>query len=135
MKLLNILILVVLIFITTNYAVAKEDYRALTLNERMIKLETRVDEGFKTVNQRIDEINRRIDILINIMLCDFGIILAGMFALVGFVIWDRRTAVAPVARELKEIVKQEDLILEILKRYNKLEPKLANVIEAVGIRI
>lgn len=135
-----------IILITTVNAIAEEN-KTLTINERMIRLEIKVEEGFKAVNQRIgdldkridgldkriDDLNQRISDLINIVLGGFGITFAGIFGLVGFVLWDRRTVVAPVARELKEVVKQKELILEVLKRYSRTEPKLAEAIRAAGL--
>lgn len=61
------------------------------------------------------------------------VVLAGIVALISFVIWNRRTTFAPVAHELKEVVRQEDLIIDVLKRYAQFEPKMAQAIKAVGL--
>lgn len=61
------------------------------------------------------------------------VVLAGIVALISFVIWDRRITLAPVAHELKNVVRQEDLIIDGLKRYAQFEPKMAQVIKAVGL--
>jgi len=45
---------------------------------------------------------QRIDDVINIMLWGFGVLFAGMMSLIGFVIWDRRSALAPAIRKLAE---------------------------------
>jgi hypothetical protein len=80
------------------------------------------------------------------MLWGFGILFGGMGILIGFVIWDRRTVVAPVARTLKEkegeieelkkkeveIEKRERVIEEILKGYAQKEPRLAELMNAKG---
>ncbi len=42
---------------------------------------------------------QRIDDVINIMLWGFGVLFAGMMSLIGFVIWDRRSALAPAIRK------------------------------------
>ncbi|MEJ7620102.1 MAG: hypothetical protein WKI46_04710 [Aquificaceae bacterium] len=42
---------------------------------------------------------QRIDDVINIMLWGFGVLFAGMMSLIGFVIWDRRSALAPAERQ------------------------------------
>ncbi|MBI3815139.1 MAG: hypothetical protein HY279_11850 [Nitrospinae bacterium] len=69
-----------------------------------------------------------------------------MGILIGFVIWDRRTTVAPVARALKEkegeieelkkreaeIEKRERGIEEILRDYAQKEPRLAELMKAKG---
>ncbi|MEW6608876.1 MAG: hypothetical protein AB1414_15765, partial [bacterium] len=109
-KIKIILCAINLILIISVNAIA-EEIKNLTINERMIRLETKVEEGFKAVNQRIDDLDKRIDgldkridgldkridgldkridNLINIVVGGFGIIFAGIFSLIGFVIWDRR---------------------------------------------
>ena len=42
---------------------------------------------------------QRIYDVINIMLWGFGVLFAGMMSLIGFVIWDRRSALAPAIRK------------------------------------
>ena len=44
----------------------------------------RLDEGQKAINNRIDDVNKRIDDLRNLIY----VVLAGIFALIGFVLWD-----------------------------------------------
>lgn len=116
----------------------------LTSTERMVRLETKIDEGFKAVNQRIDDtnqringmdasLNKRIDDIWNLLLWGFGILFAGMFSLVGFVLWDRRTALAPAVREVKEVARQEGLIIETLRRFAQDEPKMAQAIKSAGL--
>jgi len=63
--------------------------------DRIIRLE----EGQKSFQQQISDLR-------NLMYVELGGIiglLAGMIGMVGFIIWDRRTAVAPVARKGKEL--------------------------------
>jgi len=43
------------------------------------------------------------------------VILAGIIALIGFVIWDRRTVLSPVIRKTKELEERDDLTLRIIK--------------------
>ena len=51
--------------------------------DRLIRLETKQDEGFKATNQRIDDLRDLVYIVIG-----------GMLGLIGFVLWDRRSALA-----------------------------------------
>lgn len=148
------LVIIISIIATFWTTVEAEENKELSLSERMMRLEIKVEEGFKSVNQRFEDINqrfedinRRIDSLTNIMLGGFGVIFAGIFTLIGFVIWDRRSVVTPVARELKEVVKQEELmareikevvkreklITETLKRYAQKEPMMAEVMKLSGM--
>ncbi|MDI6802656.1 MAG: hypothetical protein QME58_02265 [Bacteroidota bacterium] len=79
------------------------------IKERVIRLE----EGQKNLEKRMDALetrmDKRFDELRGFMFLGFGILFSGMFILVGFILWDRRTTLAPVVRELKEIMKKASL--------------------------
>ncbi len=111
MKKLTILIAISTLLISFNLSFASKEV-PFTLDDRDRLI--RVDEGLKAVNQRIDtlenslnqridtlenSLNRRIDTLENLLY----VVIAGIFALIGFVIWDRRTALAPAIRKNKEL--------------------------------
>jgi len=101
--------------------------------DRLIRLETKVDEGFKATNQRIDDLNRRIDGLQTFMLWGFGILFGGMGILIGFVIWDRRTALAPAIKKYKELEEKEEKIEKVLKELAEKDPKIAEALKHVGL--
>ncbi|RME09682.1 MAG: hypothetical protein D6804_05520 [Aquificota bacterium] len=91
---------------------AKEVPFTLEDRERIIRLE----EGQKALMQKIEDTNKRIDDvreeirdLKNFMLWGFGVLFAGMMTLIGFVIWDRRTALSPAIRRT-EALKEAGLL-------------------------
>ena len=103
-----------------------------------------VREEIQRVDKRIDEVKSEIkdvrieikDVRIEIkdfMLWGFGILFVGMFALVGFVLWDRRSAIAPAVRKAKELEEEEEKIKKALREYAIQEPKLAIVLREVGL--
>ncbi|MFH0948133.1 MAG: hypothetical protein V1833_03950 [Elusimicrobiota bacterium] len=61
------------------------------------------------------------------------VILAGMFALVGFVIWDRRTALAPAIKKIDILEEEEEKVKRVLKEYAIREPKMADVLRQMGL--
>src|SRR3989338_7082928 len=168
MRKLVYLLFIVSILCVVSSAYAKDIPFTQDDRDRLIRLETKVEEGLKATNQRIDglekSVNQRIDGLeksVNqriddvrdeirdlktFILWGFGILFGGMGILIGFVIWDRRTTVAPVARALKEkegeieelkkreaeIEKRERNIEEILRDYAQKEPRLAELMKAKG---
>jgi hypothetical protein len=93
--------------------------------DRIIRLE----EGQKSLQQQISDLRNLVYVVLG------GIIglLAGMVGMVGFVIWDRRTAVAPVARKGKELEEREELIEKALKEYAKVEPRLAEILKSLKL--
>jgi hypothetical protein len=73
----------------------------VTLKELRISQDRRfeqVDKRFEQVDKRFERIDKRFDDLNNFIMWGFGVIFAGIFALIGFVLWDRRTALAPAIR-------------------------------------
>jgi len=92
-----------------------------------------MNKRFDDVNNRIGDVNSRIDGMSNLMLWGFGVIFAGMFALVGFVIWDRRTALAPAIRRNKELEERQELIEKALKEFAIEEPRLSKILKQIGL--
>ena len=86
-----------------------------------------------STNKQIADTNRRIDELKDFMFWGFGILFAGMFTLVGFVLWDRRTALSPAIRKNKELEEREDRVEKALKEYAYKEPRLAEILRNAGI--
>ncbi|MEK6545235.1 MAG: hypothetical protein AAB257_02405 [Nitrospinota bacterium] len=93
----------------------------------------RADEGQKALKQQIAELKDgqkalegRIDTLIYAVLGCF-------VALIGIVIWNRRTALSPAIRKNKELEERNDKIEKALKEYAYKEPRLAEILRNVGI--
>lgn len=107
--------------------------RLSRLEERVIRLE----EGQKRLEQRIDKLeaalNQRIDDLRQIILGGFGLTFTGMFALIGFVIWDRRTALTPAVRRIEGLQERQQKIEEVLRQLSKENPKLAESLRNLGL--
>ncbi len=87
--------------------------------DRLIRLEVKVEEGQKSLQKQIDELKsvtikdlkdslvKQIDDLKGFLLWGFSILFGGMGILIGFVIWDRRTALEPVARKTESLRKKK----------------------------
>lgn len=101
------------------------------------RLETRADEGLKSVNQRIEglerSVNQRIDVLQNLMYVVISSIFVQIVGVVGFVLWDRRTALAPSIAKSKDLEEREELLEKALKEYARQEPRLAEIFKAMRI--
>jgi len=94
--------------------------------DRIIRLEIKVEEGQKSLQRQIDD-------LYALILWGFGILFGGMGVLIGFVIWDRRTALAPAIKKNKELEEREDLLERALKEFAKQEPRLAEVLRTMRL--
>ncbi len=140
------LILFVAIFIFCSNALAFEAESPLTdreiietltelkygqagLNQRFDDMGTRVDDmGTRVddVGKRIDDMGKRIDRIGDLVLWGFGIIFTGIFALIGFVLWDRRTALAPA-------VKKNEAMEKALIEYSEKHPDLKKALKHAGL--
>lgn len=69
----------------------------------------------------------------NFLLWGFGIVFAGIFALIGFVLWDRRTALAPAIRKNQELEERENKVESALKEYAEKEPRLKEALKHAGL--
>ena len=94
--------------------------------ERLIRLDVKVEEGQKALQNQIDNLQ-------TFLLWGFGILFGGMGVLIGFVIWDRRTAVEPVVRKSRELEEKEEKIVRVLKEYSRFEPKLAEILKSLNL--
>jgi nitrogen regulatory protein PII-like uncharacterized protein len=61
------------------------------------------------------------------------VILTGIIALIGFVLWDRRTALAPAVKKNTELEEEEEKIKNALRDYALKEPELATALKGVGL--
>lgn len=114
------LFLMILVFLlsSANFLYAKDVSFTQEDRERLIRLE----EGLKATNQRIDDLRDLIYVVIG-----------GIIALIGFVIWDRRTALAPAIRKNKELEEREEIIEKALREYAKVEPRLAEILKSLRL--
>ena len=67
------------------------------------------------------------------LLWGFGIVFAGIFALIGFVLWDRRTALAPAIRKNQDLEERENKVESALKEYAEKEPRLKEAMKHAGL--
>jgi len=110
------------------------------LDQRFEAMETQINQRFEAVNQRFDAvdqrfegINQQISELKSFMLWGFGILFAGMFSLVGFVLWDRRTALAPAVSKYSALEEREEKLEKALKEMAQTDPRAAEALRHVGL--
>jgi DNA repair exonuclease SbcCD ATPase subunit len=122
---------------------AEEVPYTLEDRDRLIRVEAKIEEidrrfeqidkRFEQIDKRFEQVERRIERLENVMIWGFGLLFTTMIGLVGFVLWDRRTALSPAIRKNKELEERNDKIEKALKEYAYKEPKLAEILRNVGL--
>lgn len=129
--------LLILLFFLATAILAKSQQQevpfTLADRDRIIQTEVKVD----AINGRIDHLDKRMDQLDKRMdrmedtfqtyfTWGFGMVLGAIFALFGFILYDRRTTVAPVKREL-------DKTLEALRELGKEDTKIREALKKVAL--
>ena len=102
-----------------------------------------IDQQFKSIDQRFDDMGKRFDHIWNLML----IIITGIFGLIGFIVWDRKTALRPLEKRMDTLEKdiQHDLelrhekdslvtrLLQSLRDLAKHDEKLADILRSYSL--
>jgi len=151
-RLLTILILI--FFSVKGYCQTKEISFTLDDRDRIIRLEEKfdskfeaIDARFETINTRFEAINTRLEAinerfdyqqqqindLKNMFYWGFGIVIALIIFLLGYIIWDRRTALIPVREKTFDVSEKNKLLLKILKEYSQKQPELAKIMKLHGL--
>lgn len=112
---------------------AKIDKVHSALDAKIDREMANVRGDIKEIHADIRGIQQQIADLRDFMLWGFGVLFAGMFTLVGFVLWDRRTALSPAIRKNKELEEREEKLEKALKEYSIKEPRLAEILRSLGI--
>ena len=117
-------------------------------------LEARMDQRFEAVDQRFDAfqqqidqrfeaVDEQLDKIWTLML----VMIAGIFGLIGYIVWDRKTALRPVEQRLialesefhrdLEIQHEEGSrltrLVKVLREMAKTDEKLANVLRSFSL--
>jgi len=115
---------------------AKDVPYTLEDRDRLVRVETKIEQ----IDKRFEQIERRFERLENVMMWGFVLLFTTMVGMVGFVLWDRRTALAPVARamkekeaEIEELKKRERLLEEAVREYAVGDQRLTGILKARGL--
>ncbi|MEO1923865.1 MAG: hypothetical protein ABGX25_05060 [Nautiliaceae bacterium] len=67
------------------------------IDKRFEMMNENMNKRFEAIDKRFEDMNRRFEILTNFILA----LTAGIFGLIGFMMWDRRTVVEKAKREME----------------------------------
>ncbi len=163
MRILHIITVVFIFLLISSFvAQAQNTQRDGEIIERLIRLESQMT----AMNARIDDLRGELkgdiegvkgelkdniegvkgelkgDIndlrgLVFVTLGGIMTLICGLLAMMGFVMWDRRTAITPVVKktsQLEQGFEDEKVALwKVLKRYARVEPRFAEVLKTAGM--
>jgi cytochrome c-type biogenesis protein CcmH/NrfG len=87
-----------------------------------------VNQRFDAVDQRFDQMDKQFDKIWNLML----VIIAGIFGLIGFIVWDRKTALKPLEQRLDRIENELHHDLEIQHEQGSRMTRLVNALRELA---
>ncbi|MFH1859966.1 MAG: hypothetical protein ABH870_02990 [bacterium] len=103
------------------------------LEARMTATDAKVEIQMTAMNARIDDLRD----LIYVVLGGIMTLICGLLAMMGYVMYDRRTAITPVVKktsELEQGFEDERVTLrKVLKGYALVEPRFAEVLKTAGM--
>ena len=114
------------------------DQRFEAVDQRFEAFQQQIDQRFESVDQRFESVDEQLDKIWTLML----VMIAGIFGLIGYIVWDRKTALRPVEQRLialesefhrdLEIQHEEGSrltrLVKVLREMAKTDEKLANVL-------
>jgi len=116
----SIIMFFVLLFSMKMFAQNVEnEYRPVPYTQKdrdmLIELKVKVEEMEKRNEQRFQETNKRVDDLKDMILWQGGILVTLIVALFGYIVWDRRTFMKPLERDVQEVKYK----IEQLEKHNE----------------
>jgi len=108
-----------------------------SLHNEIVSLRNEMDARFesvnKSINERFDSQQRQIDDLKTIYFWGFGIMITLMMFILGYMIWDRRTAFTPVREKTYAVSEKVNILEKILIEESKTNKRLAEILHSYGI--
>ena len=107
--------------------------------EQVDKRFEQIDKRFEQVDKRFEQVDRRFEEQLAFMKMLAGIFTALVVAVIGIVIWDRRTAVRAAVKEARRDLEREydlDLIrriAEVLRERARGDKELASIMRRLGL--
>jgi len=98
----------------------------------------RLEEGIKTNKEMIVALRAEMGTLrteiLGFLKWGFGLLFTGMFILVGFILWDRRSTLKPVKDEIDDLERRKvDRIIAAMKKLSEEDSKVAQALRSVGL--
>jgi len=97
--------------------------------DRIIRLEAKMDAQESKMDVKFEAVNARIDYLFWLQ----GVIVALILFVLGYMIWDRRTALQPALDKASDANEKSTTLIQTLREYSKKHADLAEILRTHGI--
>jgi hypothetical protein len=113
------------------------------VRNEMVSLRNEMNAKFDAVNNRFDAVNNRFDAVdakfdamnskIDSLYWFQGVVVALIIFILGFIIWDRRTTLAPINSEIEKLKQANEKMKAIFIKQAESQPKLLEILKNAGI--
>lgn len=130
--------LIILFFIAMLQATPQSQQVNFTLEDRdrIMRTEERIQSLRNEMNTKFGAIDTKfeaIDSKIETLYWGFGILIALMLFLFGYIIWDRRTALNPVQNKTLSLEERMSKIEFVTREHAKINPGFAEILKNAGL--
>ena len=139
----KILVFILVIFVTSSGFSQKEVPFTLDDRDRLIRLETEQKALKSEMNTKFESQQQQINDLKQFFYWGFGIVIALIITLFGYIIWDRRTALYPLMKKVYSLennlndvnnkMVEVDKIKAALKEMGESDQKIAEILRRVAM--
>jgi predicted RNase H-like nuclease (RuvC/YqgF family) len=99
------------------------------LRNEMDGLRNEMDAKFETIEVKIQALDAKIDYVFWLL----GALFALMLFMLGYMIWDRRTALNPIRMDVEQLKRENENMKTILRTYSEKIPQLREILRNAGI--
>ena len=110
------------------YTLADRD-RAILTEAKVSALDVR----FESIDKQFMYMQKQIDDIKTLFYWGFGILITLFIFMLGYMIWDRRTAMRPALEQASKTEENSRNLISMLREYSKNHPDLAEILRAHGI--
>ena len=103
------------------------------LKNRMTRVETKLEETEKRLDQKIEALEKKTDSRFDSLQNLIYIVIAGIFGLIGFIVWDRATANAPFKKRQEDLEEKENKLEKALQDFARKNAEMAESLKSVGL--
>ncbi|HEY5510361.1 MAG TPA: hypothetical protein VIK10_04960 [Prolixibacteraceae bacterium] len=94
--------------------------------DRIIRLEAKMDVKFESIQLQINQLS-------TLFYWGFGILITLFIFMMGYIIWDRRTALQPALDKASDANEKSTTLIQTLREYSKKHADLAEILRTHGI--
>ncbi len=114
------------------YTLADRD-RAILTDAKISTLEAKMEVRFESIDKQFMYQQKQIDDIKTLFYWGFGILITLFIFMLGYMIWDRRTAMQPALAQAAKAEENSRNLITTLREYSKKHADLAEILRTHGI--